>query len=87
MELIFAAPRGSREKRVFDVYAQDKLVASNVEVKPGDYARIEPPTVLVLRRIAIADSLQLRFTAKQGTPLLSGVRLAKRNAKAEAEAD
>jgi len=77
VELIFAPPRGSTEERVFDVYAQEKLVASNVEVLPGDPTKTAPAKSIVLPSVAIEETLKLRFEAKRGTPTLSGVRLDK----------
>lgn len=81
VQLIFAAPRDSHEARRFDIYAQDTLVATDVEVSAAT-ADAEQSTVVNIPSVAIARSLKLSFAAKRNMPLLSGVRLTKRTNKA-----
>ncbi|TWT84112.1 Serine/threonine-protein kinase AfsK [Planctomycetes bacterium CA13] len=73
VELFFAVPKELQKGiRVFDVYAQGERVAQDVTLDPTDGSGIQS---LRLNRIAISNELHLRFVAKQGEPILSGVRV------------
>lgn len=83
VELIFASPRGSTESRLFDVYAQGKPVAMNVKVNPSTDSEPQASTVLRIPGVAIGEALNLRFVAKNGQPLLSGIGLRKLTPKSK----
>lgn len=83
VQLNFACPATQQEgMRVFDVYAQGKLVCKDVTL---DASGKQAPTHLVqsLNDIAIADQLHLRFESKLGSPPLSGIQLTRNEAKRE----
>ncbi len=70
------SPLTTKGRRVFDVYAQDKLVLSDVILDPtgsSDQATAER----LLEGVSIAGKLQLRFVAKEGTAALSGIEIEK----------
>ncbi len=73
-ELVFANRRGDAQ-RVFDVYAEGKLVEKRVTVE-AYRAGLQPKRV-VLPRIAVKGSLDLEFRAHQGLPILNGFKLHK----------
>ena len=61
------------DRRVFDVFVQDKLVLTDVTIDASnDKLR---SCVHVLDDVMIGEELEIRFKAKQGKPLLSGVEL------------
>ncbi len=73
VNLHFAAPLlGADERRVFDIYAQDKLVASDVTLDSAgsDAQRF---VELQLKDLSLAGKLRLRFVPKQGHATLSGI--------------
>ena len=74
IDLVFAAPRTATERRVFDVLLGDQVVAADVTVEP-DEAQAQ---TVSLSDVAVGPTLQFRFLAKQGQPLLSGLRLRQR---------
>lgn len=62
------------QPRVFDVYAQNQLVAENLTLAPDQsqsYAAVEH----VIPQVRIGSELKLRFVPKQGQPVLSGIEL------------
>jgi outer membrane protein assembly factor BamB len=73
--LYFANPPLATEQvRVFDVYAQDQLVLSDIRLDSTG----EVPIATVqqtLKDLKLSDKLRLRFEAKQGSPVLSGIEL------------
>ncbi|QDV46340.1 outer membrane biogenesis protein BamB [Stieleria neptunia] len=72
VELVFAAPvTGEQGVRVFDVHLQNKRVAENVTIDGADHVT----STLVLRDVEIRNEVQLKFIAKQGSPVLSGIKL------------
>lgn len=75
VELVFAAPRGSTEPRVFDIYLQDQLIGESITVPADNQATSQKATVLKLSNVEIGNDLELRFEAKQSTAVLSGIRL------------
>lgn len=84
LELIFASPRGDTEPRVFDIYAQDNLLKSDVTVG-AEQEELGQKTALsvVLRDINIQDVLELRFEAKRGSPLLCGAKVSRANRRSQ----
>lgn len=71
--LHFAAPHLSSEPRVFDVYAQGKLVVEDLTLdSTGEGQNF---LVEVLRDIPLSHVLKLQFVAKQGQPVLCGIEL------------
>ncbi|TWU35234.1 Alcohol dehydrogenase [cytochrome c] precursor [Novipirellula aureliae] len=71
------SPIASQGRRVFDVYAQDQLVLSDVAIDPaGDVG--QQTAEHLLEKIPIAGDLRLRFVPKQGTAVLSGIEIEKR---------
>ncbi|MCR9199488.1 MAG: PQQ-binding-like beta-propeller repeat protein [Planctomycetaceae bacterium] len=71
VELVFAAPRGETQDRVFDIQVGERVVATNVTITP-DPARAR---VIRLSGVGLGKSLSLKFVPRQGWPLLSGLRL------------
>ncbi|MCA9183161.1 MAG: PQQ-binding-like beta-propeller repeat protein [Planctomycetales bacterium] len=68
------SPLTTNGRRVFDVYAQDELVLSDVTLDPNGTSG--PVTVEhLLEGVSIAGKLQLRFVAKEGTPTLAGIEI------------
>ena len=61
------------DRRVFDVFVQDKLLLTDVTIDPSDDK--SRGCVHVLDDIVIGEELDIRFKAKQGKPLLSGLEL------------
>lgn len=75
LRLHFAAsPTDNSGPRVFDVYAQDELVCSNVTFDPASVSAGRY-SVQSLKNIAIADKLRLRFVPKQGHASLAGIEI------------
>jgi outer membrane protein assembly factor BamB len=75
IQLHFACPVSQREGiREFDVYAQDKLVLKNVLL---DATGVQGSRYLTktIEGITTDHQLHLRFDAKQGEPVLSGIEL------------
>ena len=72
------SPIANDGRRVFDVYAQDELVLSDVTIDPADGSGHETAEHL-LEHIPIAGNLQLRFVPKQGTAVLAGIEIEKRD--------
>ena len=73
-----ASPVSSGGRRVFDVYAQDKLVCSDVTIDPSGSAQ-QRFSVQLLENVAIADKLRLRFVPKQGHASLAGIEVIKKS--------
>ncbi|MFG0261771.1 MAG: hypothetical protein ACF788_05210, partial [Novipirellula sp. JB048] len=71
------SPITSQGRRVFDVYAQDALVLSDVTVDPADGSGQQTVEHL-LERMPIAGDLRLRFVPKQGAAVLAGIEIEKR---------
>jgi hypothetical protein len=70
-------PLASEGRRVFDVYAQDELVLREVTLDPtGESGQVAVERLL--ERLPIAGTLQLRFVAKEGAAVLSGIEIEKR---------
>ena len=65
------------DRRVFDVYVQDKLAVSDVTIEGASGEAGD--SVLVLNDILVGEELDIRFQAKQGKPLLSGLELIRQN--------
>jgi hypothetical protein len=61
---------------VFDVYAQDELVCSNVTIDPSATGA-QRYSVQVLENVSIPDKLKLRFVPKQGKASLAGIEIVK----------
>jgi len=67
-------PLATDQVRVFDVYAQDQLLLSDMRLDPnGDSPTTSMQHTLV--DLQIRDKLHIRIEAKQGTPVLSGIEL------------
>ena len=75
VQLFFGSPPQAGLKRsVFDVYLQEKLVLSNVAVNPdGDASN--RGTTHSIKNVMIDDQLRIRFVAKEGKALISGVEI------------
>ena len=71
-----ASPLDRRGPRVFDVYAQDQLVCSDVTIDPSG-ANEHRFSVNLLKNISIANRLRLRFVPKQGHASLAGIEIVK----------
>ncbi|MCS7468097.1 PQQ-binding-like beta-propeller repeat protein [Stieleria sp. ICT_E10.1] len=72
VELVFAAPQpGEKETRVFDVHLQNKRVAENVTIDGVE----QTTSTLAFHDVEIGNELQVQFIAKQGAPVLSGIKL------------
>ena len=65
------------DRRVFDVYVQDKLAVSDVTIEGASGEAGD--SVFVLNDILVGEELDIRFQAKQGKPLLSGLELIRQN--------
>ncbi len=78
LRLFFGGPELEvDDRRVFDVFVQDKLVLTDVTIDPSnDKLR---GCVHVLDNVMIGEELDIRFQAKQGKPLLSGVELVRQH--------
>ena len=78
LRLFFGGPEIEvGDRRVFDVFVQNKLVLSDVTIDSStDGAQ---SCVHVLNDIQIGEELDVRFHAKQGKPLLSGLELIRQN--------
>ena len=73
LRFFFGSPEiDFRDKRVFDVYVEEKLVLTDVTL---DDSTTPQSSVHVLDDVVIGDVLDIRFQAKQGKPLLSGLEL------------
>jgi len=73
VRMFFGAPETAGVGRcVFDVYLQDQLVVSNVELDPAG----SPDAAFAIHTfddVKIADHLRIRFAPTEGKPLLSGI--------------
>ncbi|MFK8113280.1 MAG: PQQ-binding-like beta-propeller repeat protein [Rubripirellula sp.] len=67
VRLLFGRPRSTTREHVFDVYAQDKPIATDVALDS------DHPTAIIEQEVSISKSLHLRLVAKQGEPVLSGI--------------
>ncbi len=72
------SPIATVGRRVFDVYAQDELVLSDVTIDPVDGSGHETAEYL-LEQVPIAGHLRLKFVPKQGTAVLAGIEIEKRD--------
>ena len=75
VRLFFGSPpQAGLERSVFDVFLQDKLVLSNVALDPnGDTTgRVAAHSV---ENVMIEDQLRIRFVAKEGKTVISGVEI------------
>jgi outer membrane protein assembly factor BamB len=75
VRLYFAVPglQGT-EARVFDVFIGDKLVAQDVTVYPENKSE-KSFVIHALENVPLGDELDLRFIAKRGQPVLSGIQI------------
>ncbi|MGI9471584.1 MAG: hypothetical protein ACR2NZ_08650, partial [Rubripirellula sp.] len=72
VRLHFGGPKSAEsEPRVFDVYAQGRLAIENVRIGADQADGV----VHTLENVPVKGNLRLRFDAKQGTPLLSGLEV------------
>jgi outer membrane protein assembly factor BamB len=79
VRLHFAVPLlGTGGRRVFDVYAQDQLVASDVTLDPLG-SQQEQFSEKLLADLPLSGKLRLKFVPKVGQPLLSGIELIKKD--------
>lgn len=79
VRLHFAAPPvGADSRRVFDVYLQDQLVASDITLDPLG-APAERYAQRLITDLKLSGKLRLRFEAKQGQALLSGLEILRRD--------
>ena len=80
LRLFFGDPgRKVSDRRVFDVFVQDKLVLTDVTIDPSnDKSR---GCVHALDDILIGEELDIRFQAKMGQPVLSGVELTRQRSE------
>ena len=69
------------DRRVFDVFVQDKLMLTDVTIDPSDDKL--RGCVHVLDDIMIGEELDIRFKAKQGKSLLSGLELIRQHPEEE----
>ena len=78
LRLFFGGPEIQvSDRRVFDVFVQNKLVLSDVTIDSStDEAQ---SCVHVVNDIQIGEELDIRFQAKQGKPVLSGLELIRQN--------
>ncbi|MEM8735015.1 MAG: hypothetical protein AAGG44_12370, partial [Planctomycetota bacterium] len=77
VELTFAPPRGSVESREFDILLQGKLVASGLTLPTNRLGKPAQATKMILADVPIAQTLELEFVAKSGSPVLNGLRITK----------
>jgi len=74
LRLFFGKPdTGEIGPRVFDVYVEEELVLQDVMIKGSRSEQNE--LIHVLDDILVDEELNIRFEAKQGKPLLSGLEL------------
>ena len=71
-----ASPLDQGGPRIFDVYAQDELVCSNVTIHPAATGQ-QRYSVQLIENVAIPDMLKLRFVPKQGKASLAGIEIVK----------
>lgn len=82
LRLFFGGPELEvSDRRVFDVFVQGKLMLTDVTIDPSDQK--SRCCVHVLDDIMIGEELDIRFKAKQGKPVLSGVELVRQHSKDE----
>jgi len=75
VRLFFGSPPQAGLKRsVFDVYLQEKLVLRDVTLAP-DGAASNTGESHSFENVMIEDKLRIRFVAKEGKPLISGVEI------------
>ena len=75
VRMFFGAPQQAGLGRcVFDVYLQDRLVLHDVELDPDGDASTKA-AIHTVDNVMIANDLRIRFDAKEGKPLISGVEL------------
>ena len=78
VRLHFAASPLDRDgPRVFDVYAQDQRVCSDVTIDSSS-ATGQRFSVQLIENISIANKLRLRFVPKQGRASLAGIEIVKK---------
>ena len=82
LRLFFGAPKLEvDDRRGFDVFVQDKLMLTDVTIDASiDSSR---GSVRVLEDVMIGEELDIRFQAKHGKPLLSGVELIRQHPEEE----
>jgi hypothetical protein len=74
LRLFFGRPdTGEIGPRVFDVYVEEELMLQDVMIKGSRSEQNE--LIHVLDDILVDEELNIRFEAKQGKPLLSGLEL------------
>ena len=75
VQLYFTEPKNAQPgERVFDVFLQDKLVLQDFDIAAE--AKVAPAAVIKrFDAVPIADRLEVRFQAKRGKPILSGIEL------------
>jgi len=73
-----ASPLDQGGVRVFDVFVQDKLLLSDVTIKPTGSPQ-ERFAVKLLEDVPIADKLRIRFVPKQGSAALAGIEVVKKS--------
>ena len=71
VELIFAAPQGSKQRRSFGVTVQDDSAKQQVVLSPED---IRAQTVL-FPSVQIGRKLRIDFSSDMGTAVVSGIKL------------
>ncbi len=75
VRLFFGSPpQAGLERCVFDVYVQGKLALSDVALDPAGDATVKS-AVHSIENVMIEDQLQIRFVAKEGRAVISGVEL------------
>ncbi len=74
------SPIASDGPRVFDVFIQDQLVASDVTLDPYGSADART-TERLIEDLPLTGKLRLRFVPKQGKPILSGIELIKKESE------
>jgi hypothetical protein len=79
VQLFFGSPPQVGLKRsIFDVYLQEKLVLSDVTLDPdGDTSN--RGAIHSIENVMIDDQLRIRFVAKEGKALISGVEITATN--------
>lgn len=77
LRLFFAVPeRHAGGRRVFDVYVEDKLACQNVTLDPNDSGKRY--TTETVENVPIQGHLQIRLDPKEGSPVLSGLEIVRR---------
>ncbi len=76
-----AAATNSANRRVFDIYAQDELVASDVTLDPSNTE--QRYAVRLIENLSLTGKLRLRFVPKQGQAMLSGIELIRKDVVSE----